>query len=298
MLSLKHVILALVVVIIWGCNFIFIKFGVSEISPLFLCAIRFFLASFPLVFFIKPPKAPARMVILYGLLMFGLQFSLLFMGMKAGMTAGLASLISQVQVFFSIFFAAILLKEMPSLMQIIGALISFLGIGLVALHLNGTVTLSGFLLIIAASISWGLGNLVTKKLGQVNMIALVVWGSFVACLPLLICSLLVEGPQSIAISLHQITWLGVVSILYIVYMSTWVGYGLWNKLISDYPIATIAPFTLLVPIVGMISSVFIVGEPLQSWKIVAGLLVITGLCINIVGARFTLKSPIKNDSRA
>jgi O-acetylserine/cysteine efflux transporter len=216
------------------------------------------------------------------------------MGIKAGMTAGLASLISQVQVFFSIFFAAILLKEMPSLIQIIGAMVSFIGIGLVAFHLDAEVTFSGFLFIIGASISWGLGNLVTKKLRHVNMMALVVWGSFVACFPLLLCSILFEGLQSIKTSMQDITWLGVSSILYIVYISTWVGYGVWNKLVRDYPIATITPFTLLVPIVGMLSSVLLVGEPLQSWKIVAGLLVIAGLCINILGARFSLKVPMKS----
>jgi O-acetylserine/cysteine efflux transporter len=285
----KHICLALLVTMIWGCNFVFIKFGVAEISPLFLCAIRFFLASVPAIFFIKPPAAPVKIIIIYGLLMFGLQFSFLFLGIKAGMTPGLASLLAQVQVFFSLFFAAFFLQEKLRLMQVIGAFISFVGIGLVAEHLNGSATISGFLLVIAASMWWGLGNLVTKQIRHVNMMALVVWGSFVACLPLLLCSLFFEGPQKMVASIHHITWLGVGSVFYIVYASTWVGYGVWNNLISHYPIATVVPFTLLVPIFGLLSSALILGEPLQSWKIIAGLLVISGLCINILSARFALK---------
>jgi O-acetylserine/cysteine efflux transporter len=287
-MSVKHMFLALLVVAIWGCNFIFIKFSVAEISPLFLCALRFFLASIPAIFFIKPPAAPVKLIIFYGLLMFGLQFALLFMGMKAGMTPGLASLLAQVQIFFSILFAAMLFDEFPTLLQVVGAVVSFAGIGLVAMHLDGSVTLLGFILIIAASISWGLGNLITKKLGNVNMIALVVWGSFVACFPLLLSSLIFEGPQNIYHSLSHITWLGMGSVFYIVYLSTWVGYGVWNKLISHYPIATVVPFTLLVPVFGLLSSAIILGEPLQSWKIVAALLVLAGLGINIFGARLRL----------
>lgn len=285
----KHIFLALLVAIIWGCNFVFIKFGVSEISPLFLCAIRFFLASVPAIFFIKPPAAPVKIIIIYGLLMFGLQFSFLFLGMKAGMTPGLASLLAQVQVFFSIFFAAFFLEERPGIVPMIGAFISFIGIGLVAEHLKGSATLSGFLLVIAASVWYGLGNIVTRKIRHVNTLSLVVWGSFVACLPLVICSLIFEGSQQMVASIHHITWLGIISVLYIVYASTWIGYGGWNKLISHYPIATVVPFTLLVPIFGLLSSSLIFGEPLQSWKMIAGLLVISGLCINILSMRFKLK---------
>ncbi|MBV8802537.1 MAG: EamA family transporter [Gammaproteobacteria bacterium] len=285
----KHIFLALLVVVIWGCNFVFIKFGVSEISPLFLCAIRFFLASVPAIFFIKPPAAPIKIIIIYGLLMFGLQFSFLFLGIKAGIMPGLASLLVQVQVFFSIFFAALFLKETPSAWQIAGGIVSFSGIGLIAIQSHNTATLTGFLLIIGACMWWGLGNLITKQIRHVNMIALVVWGSFVACLPLLLCSLLFEGPKQILSSVHHITWLGVGSVVYIVYASTWVGYGVWNKLISHYPIATVVPFTLLVPIFGLLSSAFVFDEPLQSWKIIAGILVVSGLCINILSARLGLK---------
>lgn len=163
-MPIYHILLAILVALIWGFNFIFVKLSLVEFSPLFLCALRFFLAFFPAIFFIKLPNAPLKLTILYGLLMFGVQFAFIFMGMKVGMSPGLASLIVQVQIFFSIFFAAIFLKEMPSLIQVVGALVSFAGIGLIAMHVdNNTVSLLGFILIIAAAAAWGLGNLVTKK---------------------------------------------------------------------------------------------------------------------------------------
>ncbi|ANN96534.1 TPA: O-acetylserine/cysteine exporter [Legionella pneumophila] len=281
----SHLLLALLVVFVWGINFIFVKLSLEEFSPLLLCAVRFLLASVPAVFFIKPPAVPFKIIAGYGLIMFALQFALLFIGLRVGMTPGVASLLMQVQVFFSMFFAIIFLGEQPQVGQIIGALIAFIGIGVVALHFDHNVSLMGFLCILAAAASWGIGNLITKKIHSVNLIAVIVWSSFVACLPMFILSLVFEGPESFVTAYEHMTWKGILSVLYIVYISTWVGYGVWNWLISRYPVGMVVPFTLLVPVVGILSSVFILGEPFYLWKLVAGLLVISGLCINLLTTR-------------
>lgn len=287
-MSIPHLLLALLVVVIWGVNFLFVKLSLDEVSPLLLCAVRFMLASMPAIFFIKPPKASFKLVALYGLITFALQFSFLFIGMRIGMTPGMASLIMQVQVFFSMFFAALLLGERPGIWQISGALVAFTGILLVATHFDKNISLWGFLCILGAAASWGVGNLVTKKMHHINMIALVVWGSFIACIPMFLLSLLIEGTHTITESYHHLTWIGIASVLYVVYASTWVGYGVWNWLLIRYPVGMIVPFTLLVPIIGIMSSVLILGEPLQLWKIISGLLVLAGLCINLFGARFAV----------
>jgi len=151
---LHHMTLAIMVVAIWGVNFVVIKVGLKEIPPILLCALRFFLAAFPAVFFIKRPAAPLRMVIGFGLVMFSLQFALLFSGMYAGTTAGLASLLLQVQVFFTVLLAVLFLAEKPSVWQVVGALVSFSGIGLVAANLGGEISTYGLMLIIAAAASW------------------------------------------------------------------------------------------------------------------------------------------------
>lgn len=281
-----HLFLALSVVIIWGLNFLFVKFSLAEMSPLLLCALRFLLASIPAILFISPPAMPFKLVASYGLIMFALQFSLLFLGMDAGMTAGMASLIMQVQVFFSMFFSAIFLKEKPHTWQVCGAAIAFLGIGLVSLHFDSTVSLAGFLYILAAAATWGIGNLITKKANRCNMMALVVWGSFFASIPMVFLALFIEGPTSIIASYHRLSRVGFSALLYTVYASTWIGYGVWNWLLSRYPIGTIVPFTLLVPVVGIISSVIIIGEPFQLWKLAAVLLVISGLIIHLIGGHF------------
>lgn len=287
-MPLSHFLLALLVVIIWGVNFLFVSVALNEIPPLLLCAIRFLLTSVPAIFFFKLPQGSFKMVAIYGLVMFALQFSLLFMGMNVGMPAGMASLIMQVQVFFSMFFAAIILEEKPYSWQIIGALISFTGIAIVAMHFDHTVTFIGFIFILGAAATWGFGNLMTKKITQVKTIPLVIWGSFFACFPMFLLSFLIEGKDAIALTYQHLTWLGISSVLYIVIASTWIAYMTWTWLVSRYPVGIVVPFTLLVPIVGVFCSVLFLGEPLQLWKLLAGFLVMGGLGINLLGSRFFL----------
>jgi O-acetylserine/cysteine efflux transporter len=288
-MRLPHLALALLVVLVWGFNFVVIEIGLQEIPPLLLCFARFFLTSIPAIFFVKFPSTSFKMVALYGLIMFALQFALLFMGMYAGVTPGLASLLLQTQVFFTILLAVLFLDEKLNRWQVIGALLSFSGIGLVGMNVGGSVTFSGFLLLIASAASWGTGNLISKKIGKVNMIALVVWGSLIAWPPLLAVSFFLEGSDRIFFSLKNLSWLPIGSILYITYLSTLFGFGVWSWLLHHYRLPVIAPFTLLVPIVAIVSSVLVFGEALQSWKIFAGILVIAGLCINLLGPRLFAK---------
>jgi O-acetylserine/cysteine efflux transporter len=285
-MSFIHLLLLLLVILIWGINFIFIKYSLVEVSPLLLCAIRFLLASIPGIFFIKLPKIPFKAVAGYGLFMFGLQFGFLFIGINTGMTPGIASLILQMQIFFSMLFAACFLGELPYIWQIAGALVSLSGIVIVASHLDNNISLSGFLCILVAAAAWGIGNLITKKYSTMNKMGLVVWGSFIASFPMLLASLLLEGLNNFSVSWQNISLRGIGSIFYIVYASTWVGYGVWNWLLSKYPVSVVVPFTLLVPIVGIVSSVLILNEPFQTWKFFAAMLVISGLGLSVFGTRF------------
>lgn len=291
-MPISHLLLALLVVVIWGVNFLFVSVALNEIPPLLLCAVRFLLTSVPAILFFKLPRGSFKMVALYGLVMFALQFSLLFIGMNAGMPPGMASLIMQVQVFFSMFFAATMLDEKPYSWQLLGALVSFIGIAIVAMHFDQTVTYMGFIFILAAAATWGFGNLMTKKLTHIKTIPLVIWGSFFACFPMFLLSFLVEGLDVIQSTYQDLTWLGMSAVFYIVGASTWIAYVAWTWLVSRYPVGIVVPFTLLVPIVGLICSVIFLGEPLQFWKLLAGILVVGGLCINLLGSRFFLAKQV------
>lgn len=280
-----HFLAALAVVVIWGFNFVVIKIGLTELPPLLMCALRFFLAAFPAVFFIARPRVSLGLVALYGLLMFALQFALLFVGMYLGVSAGLAALCLQVHVFITMALASLFLGERLSPIRIAGAVIAFAGIGIVGVNIGGDVTFVGLALVLLAACAWGLANLVSKKIGQVDMLALIVWGSLAAPLPLLGLSFLLEGWDRIVAGVMQMSWVSIWAVSYIVYPTTLVGFSVWSWLLSRYPASTVAPVTLLVPVVGLASSVVVLGEPLQSWKIAAAGLVCLGIGINMLGPR-------------
>lgn len=284
-MALRYLILAFLVVAGWGFNFVFIKIGLDGMPPILLCALRFFLAAIPGVFFLPRPKAPWRLLLAYGLLTFASQFIFLFLGMKMGMPPGLASLVMQVQAFFTIGLAAAFLGERPGAWKVAGAAISFSGIVLVGSNSGGEVTLIGLILTVLASFSWGAGNIFSKKIGPTPPLALVVWGSFVAFPLVALLSFAIDGPAAIVSSLRHLSWASAGAVAYIVYISTLVCYSLWSLLLNRLPTATIAPFTLLVPIFGFLASVLLLGEALPSWKIFASLLVILGLCFNLLEPR-------------
>jgi len=267
---------------IWGFNFVFIELGLRGVPPLFLTSVRFLLAALPLIFFLPRPRANLKLLFGYAFFTFVLQFGFLFTGMKNGMPAGLTSLLMQFQVFFTMGLATFFLRDRPSGWKVGGAIISFFGLLVVASHSHESGTLHGLALILAASLSWAGGNVFSKKIGPTPALSLVVWGSLLATPFLLVASFVLEGPSEITRAIHALSWLSVGALFYIVYLSTHVAYSLWGYLLNLYPTATIAPFTLLVPVFGFLGSSVILGESFPPWKMLASALVIAGLAFNLL----------------
>lgn len=281
----NHIFLAILVAAIWGCNFIFITLAMVDLPPYFLCVLRFFFSGIPAIFFLPKPNVSFRLIFAYGMFMFGFQFSLLFGGIYAGMPPGLTSLVFQSQVFFSLFLAAIFLGEIPSPLQWVGAVIAFAGLGVAWVNYTDLASWVGFILVVAAAVAMGAGNLFSRKLAHVNSYSLVAWGSMVSLVLLIPLSLCLEGSQLIVQSLSHVSWTTICSLAFIVYISTWVGYGTWNKLLCQYSVAAVIPFTLLVPVFGIVCAHLVFDEPIQHWKLVATWLILCGLGINVLGSR-------------
>jgi O-acetylserine/cysteine efflux transporter len=284
-MSARDTLLVLAIVIVWGVNFVAIRWGVDEVPPLLLTALRYVVAALPAIFFIKRPKVALAILVGYGLAVGVGQFGLLFAAIKFGMPAGLASLVIQLQAFFTIALAVLFLGERPNGAQLFGALIAFLGIGVIAVERLGGAALWPFLMTIGAAACWGVANLLTKKAGKIDMLAFVVWSSLVPPIPLYLLSLLFEGPGAIPLALSQITIFGIGSLLFIGWISTVFGYGAWSVLLGRYPASTVAPFTLLVPIAGIGSAALLLGERITGLELIGSVLVFLGLLLNVFGPR-------------
>lgn len=284
-LPTRHILLALLTVTIWGCNFVAIKLALHDLPPLLLCALRFLFVSLPLAFFLPRPAVTWRQLLTYGLTMFALQFGFMFLGMKLGVSAGLASVMLQLQVFVTLGLSVVFLRERITFPQVAGTLIAVAGFAIVAAHSGGEVSLAGLVCVLLATCSWAYGNFMSRSLGKVNPLALVVWGSLVVPVPMGLASLAFEGPVLVAKSLTEVGLGAVLALAFIVYVSTHVGYSLWSWLLARHAASAITPFALLVPVFGMLSSALLLGEPLPGWKLEAAGLVLTGLTVTVFGAR-------------
>jgi O-acetylserine/cysteine efflux transporter len=282
----SHLAAALLMVTIWGFNFIVIRWGLDSVSPYTLNLLRFVFAAFPALLFLRPPRAPWRLVAAYGLFAFALQFTLLFAGMAAGMPTGLASLVIQVQVFFTIGLVMLLTRERARPAQAVGALVAGAGIVLVGVHLPPS-TLLGFALTIAAGASWATANVIVKRIPGERPLAVVVWASVMAAVAMLPIALVADGPAAVWSAVTQMSpggWLGVA---FQAWFTTLLAFGIWAWLLRRHPAALVAPFTLLVPIVGMSCAVLLLDEPTTWWKLAGAALVLGGLALNVAAARRT-----------
>lgn len=275
---------ALVVIVAWGLNFVVIKLALSELPPLLLGALRFTFVALPAVFFIKPPRLPRRTVLLYGLTISLGQFIFLFIAMSVGMPAGLASLVLQAQAFFTVLIAAVFLGEPLRWNHMLGMLVAAGGLVLIEQGAApGTMTAIGFALTLVAALCWASGNIVVKSAGKVDMLSLVVWGALIPPLPFLGLSWLYEGPDLIGTSLTHISHVGILSVAYLACGATLIGYSLWGRLLARHPASKVAPLSLLVPVLGLISSALLLGERLAVVQWYGGLVVMVGLAINLFG---------------
>ncbi|MGE8501538.1 MAG: EamA family transporter [Pseudomonas sp.] len=284
-MSPKDLLLALLVIVVWGVNFVVIKVGLHGMPPMLMGALRFMLAAFPAILFVRRPEVPLRWMLAYGMTISLGQFAFLFYAMYVGMPAGLASLVLQSQAFFTLFFAALFLGERLRGSNLFGLLVAASGLVLIGLQGGQTMTLAGFALTIAAASMWALGNVVTRKLGKVNLVGLVVWGSLIPPLPFLALSLWLEGPELIGQSLRTLNLDSMLVLAYLAFGATLLGYGLWSRLLSRYPASQVAPFSLLVPVVGISSAALLLGERLGQLQMIGAALVMAGLLINVWGGR-------------
>ncbi len=138
---------------------------------------------------------------------------------------------------------------------------------------------------IRAALFEGVGNVLTKLAGRIDMLSFIAWSSLAPILPLLLASLVLEGPGAIPLALEQISWRGILSLAFMSYGATIFGYAVWSMLLSRYPANLVAPFALLVPIFGFGSAYLMLGEAITGLEVVGSVLVFAGLLINVFGPR-------------
>lgn len=284
----KHILLALLVTLIWGVNFPITKLGLNTIDPFILTGIRFTLAAIPLVFLVKRPNVEFKFIVAYGLI-FGIgMWGLINYGIESGVHPGIASLLIQFSAFFTMGLGALLFGEKLQSTQIIGALVALIGLFGIIFSNQSQNELFGLLLIVLSAVAWSIGNVIIKKSGVKEVFSFIVWASLFPAIPLLLFPLFTHGSAPYYNLIGNINLIAIFSLIFQVYLATHFAYWGWNLLLKLYPISTVAPLSLLIPVFGITSSIIILHESIPFSILISIIFIIIGLAIGLY-KRGTLK---------
>jgi len=280
-MSPRDRLLALVVVVCWGVNFPMTALALDHFPPIFLVALRFALLAVPTLLFVPRPAIPWSRLLMVGVGLGILQFGFLYLGMAAGMPSGLASLVLQASAPATVVIAAIWLRERITRRQAIGIGVAVLALAVIAAHRSQVAALLPVVLTLCAAVGWGLGNVAVRRAAAPDPLRLTLWMSVVPPVPMLALSLVVEGPERIGDRLAGAFTVAalpsVIGLLYVVLVATVLGYGLWTRLLAAYPSSTVAPFSMLVPVVGVAASWVAFDEVPDLVEVCAGVVVVAGV---------------------
>jgi O-acetylserine/cysteine efflux transporter len=270
----------------WGVNFPATHVALEHFPPLFLVAVRFTLLAVPTLLLVPRPAVPLRWLLGYGVGFGILQFAFLYLGMRHGMPSGLASLVLQSSAPFTVVLGALLIGERLAARQVAGVLVAVGGLAGIAVHRSLHAGLLPIVLTLCGGLGWALGNLASRQAHPPKPLHLTLWMSVVPPVPMLVLSLVVEGPHA---DWHSLATIGsgagpraCLALLYIVLIATVLGSGAWTTLMSRHPAGVVAPFSMLVPVFGIASSWLLLHERADWAELAFGALVVIGV---LAGAR-------------
>lgn len=274
----SDLILGSLVAITWGANFSVIEMGLQALDPFTLTFLRFLCCAVPAMFFIPRPKeVKLRWLALYGTLFGAGLWWVVNFAMYNGLSAGLSSVFLQFSAFFTIFLASVFFRERISFIHLAGMSLSVLGLIGIFMLSDEASTTRGIAWVLVAAVAWSACNLIVKWQRPVNMLAFIVWSSAFSAPAVLVLTLCLKGLAPFTTMADHLTLPAVTSVLFQSYITTILGYMVWNNLMKKYPATKVAPLSLLVPISGILSSWFWFDEVLSTWQLTAIALVIAGL---------------------
>lgn len=298
--SSRDYLSALAVVVIWGLNFIFMKFALRDFTPFQMGAARYVFAVFPLILFIKRPNLDVKWLLYYGLFQGVGQFGFLFVGLKLGMTAALASVLMQTQVFFTALISFFLLSEKPSRSLQIGLLLAATGLACFAMNYiapqainTKATTLFGLIFCVLGASMWAASNIVVRKAQQslkmdssFDAVAFLVWSSTVPILPFVGLTLLFDA-EATRWRWLAAPWSSWISVAFLGWVATIIAYALWTGLLKRHPANRVAPFSLGVHVVGITAGMVVLGEQITGWQWGGIAFVVAALLTVMFGQRFS-----------
>ena len=280
MLKNSELLLAASVPLLWGIGFTFAKAGLNEFPPLFLMGMRFSLASLALVWFVPIPRSQLKQIFWISFVGSTLQYGMTFTGLSM-LDASLAIIIIHLEVPFSVLLAAIVLKDKPGSQSILGMLISFAGIVLIAGQPSLSGQLRAIFLTAGGAMMWAVGQVMVKRLeNPPSGFALTAWIGVFSGPQTILGSFIFEENQ--LESLAQASWISWGVILYLALIMTVLGYGIWYHVLSRNSFSKVMPVMLLLPVFTIASSMLFLGEQPSLMIFIGAAVVIGGVSMIVI----------------
>jgi O-acetylserine/cysteine efflux transporter len=278
------VCLAIMVAVIWGLAFVASRIALDEFSPELMTTLRFAIAAVPCLF-VRKPKVSWPLLVAISFTLFMGQFLAQAYGIAHGVPVGLTSVIVQSQALFTIAFAAIAFRELPTRSQTIGISVATVGLLMICGTVGYDFSVGAFAVLMICPVSFAIGNLLLRQAQDVRMFDLFAWLCLAAALPLFILTIISNGPQPTWHALSHMSLTGLVCMLGLGGISTSIAYWLWGRLLRDYPAAQVVPFALLVPFVGAAASSIVFGETFGPLRLAGMVTVVGGIAIMLLAKR-------------
>ena len=271
----------LLVQLLWGVNFAVAKFGLDHFAPIFFVALRFSLVAVLLVFVVGLPKrCMLKQMLPLSVTMGVMHFTLIFLGMR-DLDAATSSIAVQLQTPFAAIMAAFFFGERLGWRRILGMIVAFAGVLLIAGEPRFSENPWPLLAVIAAALVWAIANIQVKALGDsIDAVTLNGWIAILAAPQLLVASWLIEGPQWH--HFPEVTWQGWGALLFQSVVIAIFTYWIWYNMMRRYPVNQVMPFTLLLPMIGVAAGALMRDEDITWQMIVGGLATVAGVGIIVL----------------
>ncbi|WP_019809770.1 EamA family transporter, partial [Saccharomonospora halophila] len=290
-MAVRDRLLAVLTAVLWGCNFLAIHAMLTHFPPLLAGSLRFLVIAVPTMLLVPWPKVRPRWLIGYGLGFGTGQFAFLFVGLDLGMPTGLASLVLQASAPFTVLLGAVLLRERLTGRQVTGIVLAVAGMTAIAWQRAEYAAVLPVLLTVFAALSWAIGNLCARRAEPANALHFVLWSAVVPPLPMFVLSVLFEGPRAQWAAVSTVFTgdglIGLGAFAYVVLLGTVAGSGIWTTLMRRNPAGVVAPFSLLVPVVGLSLAFAVLGERPTPVELAASVVVVAGVLVGSLRGRTT-----------
>ena len=249
--------------------------------PYLLMGLRFTIPALILVWWFPIPKGLFLDLFKVSFIGSTLQYGLTYNGLNI-IDASSAVLFVQLEVPFGVLIAFFLLKEIPSIKNIIGLAIAFFGVFILTGAPNLEGKYIGVLLTLSGAFTWSLGAVMAKPLSKkIGAFALMTWLCVFSGPLLILISTVVNGnPVQYILSANFYSWL---TVIYLGFFMQPVAYGAWYYVLGKYPVNKVMPVLLLLPMTGLVTAIFLLGEEPPKQVFLGGTIIVFGVGMILFG---------------